>query len=287
MEEEKAMASLCDLHTHSHFSDGTLSPTRLLDAAEQAGLAAVALTDHNTVAGLPEFMAAARGRGVEAVPGIEFSTDYQGTELHILGLFIQSRHYGKVTALLDEALARKERSNIDLVEKLQKAGYDIDYAAIKGKTPNGQVNRALIAAALTEQGYTASIRDAFQKLLSPEQGYYIPPERLNAFDVIRFIGSIGAVAVLAHPFLNLKEGELRVFLEQAKKYGLDGMETLYPMFDEAQTRSAQAIADEFGLLHSGGSDFHGGNKPHIQLGTGQGSLAVPLPLLTALKQRRM
>lgn len=278
------MVSLCDLHTHSHFSDGTLSPTQLLDAAESAGLAAIALTDHNTVAGLPEFMAAGRGRGVEAVPGIEFSTDYRGTELHILGLFIQPQHYGEVTALLDEAMARKECSNIDLVEKLQKAGYALDYGEIKGKTPNGQVNRALIAAALTERGYTASIREAFSRLLSPERGYYIPPERLNAFDVIRFIKSIGAVAVLAHPFLNLKEEELRVFLAAAKEYGLDGMETLYPSFDEAQTRSAGLIADEFGLKHSGGSDFHGENKPHIRLGTGQGKLSVPLELLRKLKQ---
>lgn len=278
------MERYCDLHTHSYYSDGTCSPAELVDAAEKMGLAAIALTDHNTVAGLPEFLAAAEGREVEAVPGIEFSTDYGGTELHILGLFVVPAHYPAITALLEEAKQRKEQSNIDLVAKLNRAGYALDYAAIKAGTPGGQVNRAHIAAALTELGYTASIQEAFKQLLSPKRGYYSPPQRLDAFETIRFIKSIGAVAVLAHPFLNLKTPDaLREFLEQAVKCGLDGMETLYPLFDEETTRLAGEIADEFGLAHSGGSDFHGENKPDICLGTGKGSLAVPRACLEKLR----
>ena len=277
------MRRTCDLHTHSTFSDGTLTPTQLVEEAQRCGLAAIALCDHNTVAGLPGFLAAAEGTPVEAVPGIEFSTDYHGTELHVLGLFLKPESYVPITDLLEDFRARKDRSNAELVEALGRAGYRLDYEAIKAGTPNGQVNRAHIAAALARQGYTATVKDAFKTLLAPEHGYYRPPERLNVFDAIRFIKSIGSVAVLAHPFLNLEEEELRRFLPEAKLAGLDGMETLCSSYSEEITALAASIADEFELKHSGGSDFHGSNKPDIRLGKGKGNLCIPLKILEELK----
>lgn len=277
------MSLICDLHTHSTFSDGTLTPTQLIEEAQRCGLAAIALCDHNTVAGLPEFLAAAEGTSVEAVPGIEFSTDYQGTELHVLGLFLRPESYGPITELLEDFRVRKDRSNAALVEALGRAGYRLDYEAIKAGTPNGQVNRAHIAAALTRQGYTATVKEAFRTLLAPEHGYYQPPERLNVFEAIRFIKSMGSVAVLAHPFLNLEEAELRRFLPEAKLAGLDGMETMYSTYSEETSILAAVLADEFGLKHSGGSDFHGSNKPEIRLGTGKGSLCILLKILEDLK----
>ena len=277
------MTAYCDLHAHSVFSDGTDTPAQLLDKAQARGLCAIALTDHNTVAGLPSFVEAAEGRSVRAIPGVEFSADYQGTELHILCLFLQQNHYQTVTDLLEDYHRRKEQSNIQLVDRLNAAGYILDYEKIKAATPNGQVNRALIAAELTQLGYTESIQDAFRQLLSPKCGYYVPPLRPSPFEVISFIKSLGAVAVLAHPFLNLNEEQLRQFLPQAIKSGLDGMETIYSTYDEKTTILAKTIADEFGLLHSGGSDYHGRNKPHIEMGIGQGNLAVPERLLTALE----
>lgn len=280
------MEKLCDLHTHSNYSDGTLSPAQLLAAAEKAGLCAVALSDHNTVSGLPSFLEAARSSPVEAVPGAEFSTDYQGTEVHILGLFIRPEHYGTITAMMDEAHRRKEQSNRDLIDSLNRAGYTLDYETIKAQSPSGLINRAHIAAELTRLGYTASRKEAFSKLLSPKCGYYNPPERIDAFEMIRVIKSMGAVAVLAHPFLNLKEEDtLRVFLRQAKEAGLDGMEVCYPLFDGEQTRLAQILAEEYGLLPSGGSDFHGENKPDIRLGRGKGELKVPMSFLDGLRRR--
>lgn len=277
------MERICDLHTHSTFSDGTLTPTQLVEEAQRCGLAAVALCDHNTVAGLPEFLAAAEGTPVEAIPAIEFSTDYHGTELHVLGLFLRPESYGPITELLEDFQTRKDRSNAELVEALSRAGYVLNYEAIKAKTPNGQVNRAHIAAALTEQGYTATVKEAFRTLLAPKHGYYKPPERLNVFEAIRFIKSMGSVAVLAHPFLNLEEEELRRFLPEAKLAGLDGMETLYSTYSEETSALAAAMADEFGLKHSGGSDFHGDTKPDIRLGTGKGALCIPLKILENLK----
>ena len=277
------MRRTCDLHTHSTFSDGTLTPAELIALARETGVSAVALCDHNTVAGLPEFLAAAEGTPVEAVPGIEFSTDYHGTELHVLGLFLKPESYGPITDLLEGFRARKDRSNAELVEALGRAGYRLDYEAIKAGTPNGQVNRAHIAAALMEHGHVSSVKEAFKTLLAPEHGYYRPPERLNVFDAIRFIKSIGSVAVLAHPFLNLEEEELRRFLPEAKLAGLDGMETLCSSYSEEITALAASIADEFELKHSGGSDFHGSNKPDVRLGKGKGNLCIPLKILEELK----
>ena len=274
----------CDLHVHSHFSDGTWSPEQLVAEAERLGLDAIALCDHNTVAGVPRFMAAGQGSSVQTVAGIEFSTDFQGTELHILALFVQPEHYDTINAMMEDWKKKKEQSNIDLVAALNRAGYDISYAEIREKG-NGYINRAHIAAELTKKGYTESAQDAFKKLLNPSKGFYQPPEKLLAYDIIRFIKSIGAVAVLAHPFLNLDEAGLRSFLPEAVACGLDGMEVLYPKYKPEQTVLAERIAEEFGILGSGGSDFHGDNKPDIAMGSGRGTLAVPTEYLLKLRQR--
>lgn len=269
------MELFCDLHTHSVFSDGTYTPAQLLEEARSRNLSAIALTDHNTVAGLPDFLAAAQNTTVEAIPGVEFSTDYEGTELHILALYLKQEHFGQVTDLMQQYHRRKDQSNIDLVDKLNKAGYAISYEKIKASTPEGQVNRALIAAELTEKGYTSSVKEAFETLLRQKCGYYTPPQRFTPREMLGIIRDLGAVSVLAHPYLNLKEDALHHFLKQAKPWGLQGMEVHYSTYDEATTLAAQAMADEFSLLYSGGSDFHGRNKPDIRLGEGRGNLKVP------------
>ena len=278
------MDKLCDLHVHSHFSDGTCSPAELIVLAKRAELSAIALCDHNTISGVPSFLEAAEGSGVEAVPGIEFSTEYQGVELHILGLYIRPEHYASIQTRLVDLNRRKEQSNRDLVCRLQQAGYAIDYDTIQASNASGFVNRAVVGAELTRLGYTQSVQDAFKKLLSPKHGYYVPPTRPDAYETIGFIKQLGAVAVLAHPFLNLEEGELRAFLPQAVEMGLDGMEVLYPKYDEATTQLAGQMAREFGILPSGGSDFHGENKPDIAMGVGRGNLRIPLSYLENLKK---
>lgn len=274
----------CDLHVHSTFSDGTLTPRQLLQAACEAGLSAVALTDHNSVTGLPEFLAAAPEFPVQAIPSIEFSVDYMGTELHLLALFVRPEHFDTITAMMEDFKRRKEQSNRDLVDNLNNAGFALDYDAIRQQA-SGYVNRAHIAAAMTEKGYADSIKEAFKQYLNPKHGYYVPPRRPDVFEMIRFIKSIGAVAVLAHPFLNLEEVPLQEFLPQAVAAGLDGMEVLYPMFDEAQTACAKRLCESFSLLPSGGSDFHGDNKPHIKIGVGEGNLQVPEKFVKSLEKR--
>ena len=279
------MEKLCDLHTHSTYSDGTLTPAQLIGLAQEKGLSAIALCDHNTVAGLPDFVQAAENTAVEAVPGVEFSTEYAGMELHILGLFIEPCHYGKINALLQQFLDRKEKSNRELVQRLQAAGIQISYEQIRQKAA-GSINRARIAAEMVEKGYCESVKQAFSDWLSPKRGYYIPPLRPDAYETIRFIKSLGAAAVLAHPFLSMKEQQLRAFLPDAVSAGLDGMEVCYSTYDGETTALAKSIAAQYGILESGGSDFHGLNKPDIDLGSGKGNLAIAYTLLEALKTRR-
>ena len=164
------MKPICDLHIHSAFSDGTLSPAELIRLAQQRGISAVALCDHNTVAGLPEFLEAARGSGVRAVPGIEFSTDYGDTELHILALFVKPQHYEAITEKVARMLRRKEQSNLDLLAGLKSAGIELDYNAIKAAHPGGSINRAVIAAEMVKLGYCESVQQAFGSWLSEKRG---------------------------------------------------------------------------------------------------------------------
>ncbi len=272
----------CDLHTHSYFSDGTYSPTELINEAEAIGLSAIVLCDHNTVDGVKEFLEAAKGKSIEAVSAVEFSTDYGDVELHIVGMFIDPCHFDAVSERVAELRRRKDESNITLISNLRADGYEVDYDEITSQT-HGIVNRAHIAAKLVEGGYVESIQAAFGSLLSKSSKYYVQPKRLDVFETIRFIKSIGGVAVLAHPFLNLNEEELRGFLPRAKEAGLDAMETLYSKYDSATTILAARIAAEYGLKQSGGSDFHGGRKPDISLGTGRGDLHVPYEFFEELR----
>ena len=266
---------LCDLHTHSIYSDGTSTPDELIRLAGEAGLCAIALTDHNTVSGIPHFLRAAKGSAVLAVPGIEVSSDYLGNELHIVGLFRTLDHLDEVEDYVRAYLVRKEQSNVDLCNNLCAAGYEISYEKVKAATPDGVVNRALIAAELLRCGYVESIKAAFATLLSKKGGYYHEPQKLDAFEVIGKLREFGAIPILAHPFLSLDEAQLRTFLPLAKDAGLIGMETDYSTFDEETTALAHTLADEYGLIPSGGSDYHGTNKPDIKVGVGRGTLAVP------------
>ncbi len=275
---------LCDLHTHSVYSDGTYTPAELIHASAELGLSAVALTDHNCVDGLPDFLAAAVGSGIEAIPGIEFSTAYGDKELHLVALYIREKYFSEIAEMMADGKKRKEQSNIDLVRALYAAGYRLDYEKIRATSPGGNINRAHIAAELTSLGYAKSREYAFETLLSPEAGFYKAPRRMDFFDTVRYVRSIGAVPILAHPFLKLSEEELTVLLPKAKEAGLCAIECCYSTHDAKQTEAAFRLADQFGLKYSGGSDFHGGNKPDIRLGVGKGDLKVPYSFLEALRE---
>ena len=278
------MDKICDLHTHSVFSDGTCTPSEIIDKAISIGLSAVALTDHNATYGLGEFTSAATGKNIDIVNGVEFSTDYDEKELHILGLFIKPEYFTQVTQLMSDVNKRKEESNIQLIKALKRVGIILDYDEIKISTLNGMVNRAHIAGEMMKKGYTGSVKEGFEKYLSPSMGFYKPPKRLTSLQTIDFIRSIGAVSVLAHPFLSLKENALLRFLHSDESCGLNGIECYYSTNDDETTERSLRIADEFGLIPSGGSDFHGERKPDIKLGTGKGNLKVPYECYLRLKE---
>lgn len=275
----------CDLHTHSNFSDGTDTPTELIKKAEAANLAAVALTDHNSISGLSEFLSASKDSKVIGVPGAEFSTEHNGKELHVVGLFIHEAHYQKVRDFCDSVRKSKENSNRLLIENLMNAGYNVKYEELVSYAQSDNINRAVIAGYLIERGIIKDRKEAFSTLLAKDGGYYVPSKRPSTYETIQFIKSIGAVAVLAHPFLDMNYEEVKAFLPEAKKYGLDAIETDYSTYDGYETNCAKELASENGLSFSGGSDYHGKAKTLIRLGVGKGNLKVPMSYYKELEKR--
>lgn len=264
-----------DLHSHSTFSDGTLTPTELVKLAEKQGLSALALTDHNTSNGLKEFMEAGNNSSVITIPGCEFSTEWNGKEIHVVGLFFREEYWSEIDDFLELNHIAKMNSNLALIERLNKAGYNVTAEEAAALTAGTDFNRAHIARVLMAKGYVKSVQEAFDKLLNENMGYYIPAKKISSIAAIHFIKTYGATAIMAHPLLNLTPAELKVFLPEAKEAGLDAIETLYTEFDEEMTNTAISLAEEFGLKQSGGSDFHGQTKPDIQLGVGWGNLKIP------------
>ncbi len=273
---------MIDLHTHTLASDGSLTPTELYLRAERLGLDAIALTDHNSSSGLCEFLNAARGGQVRAIAGVEFSTDHLGHDLHIIALDLDIKYFPVVTDMMDEYQRLKTESNIELVRKLRAGGYDISYEELVRERGDGKINRGIIGTALVDKGYFSSVPESFEKVLGFDRGFYTPPRRISSLDAIRLIKSWGAIAIWAHPFLNFNEEQVRKFLELALPCGLDAMEVFYPTYDELTTSLALSLTREYGILPSGGSDFHGKVKPDIELGVGRGDLNIPISVLDDL-----
>ena len=263
----------CDFHTHSIYSDGSKTPDELVLEAKMLNLYAIALTDHNTTGGVDEFLKVAEKYGVNAIGGVELSTDYLGSELHILGLFLEKHHYSIISEITDDLVLAKKKSNITLCKNLQERGFDIDYDEISfGKK---QINRAHIAKALVAKGYVSSTDEAFNTILSKEYGLYFPPKLKNSLDVIKQLRDCGIVTILAHPLLNISMGELAEFLPIAKNMGLCGMEAYYTRFSNEQTNNLIKLCNKYSLVASGGSDYHGDIKPNVRLSKGFGDLIVP------------
>ena len=278
------MREYCDLHVHSVYSDGTCTPRQILEEARKLGLGAVALTDHNTLAGIPEFLEIAESTGVRAVPGVEISTAWKDKELHIVALLRDTGCVPALTALLEKTRQDKADCMGHLVEALEADVYLLDRSVLQVSHAGGSINRAHIAAELLRRGYVQSAGQAFDTILSPEGKYYKPPQRLDALQTVVYLKQLGCVAVLAHPLVSLSPGELEAFLEGGRAAGLDAMETRYSSYSPEQETLCGTLARRFALKESGGSDFHGSNKPDIRLAMGRGGLRVPLEFLEKLMQ---
>lgn len=276
---------MIDLHTHSTYSDGSDTPTQLVNKAEKSGLSAIALTDHNTIDGLDEFIKASEGSQIETIPGIEISTATNNKYFHIIGLFIQPNHYNDINNYLKISINNKIQSNRTLVENLCKAGYNISYNEIVKDYGSENFTRVAIANALLKRGYITSIKEAFDDLISEKRGFFIPPSRLDTFKTITFLNSINALTVWAHPMKDTTFKKLdKEYLPKAKKCGLNAIETIHSSYTKDQVHLAKVLAKKHNLLQSGGSDYHGRNKQNVHLATGTGcNINVDYQVLQNLK----
>jgi len=273
---------MVDLHTHSIFSDGSHTPEELAAMGRAAGLSAVALTDHDTMAGLERFAAACAGIGLKGVPGVEISADVARGTMHILGYYADPR-----CAALNMALERirdgRSDRNGKILERLSSLGMPLSSEEVARYAGDEVVGRPHVARAMVEKGYVRSCEEAFEKYLAKGRPAYVDRFRLSPAESVRMIREAGGVAVLAHPFtLELDNGGLRKLLVGLKDSGLQGMEVYYSEHSPEQTRRYLALAKEMGLLPTGGSDFHGAVNPAIRLGIGFGNLRVPDDVLPAL-----
>ena len=274
--------SRIDLHIHSTASDGTCTPAEIAALAARQGLAAVALTDHDTVLGYPELAEAAASLGLETVPGIEISTKYGGA-VHILGYYIDP-HSPELEPVLNWVVRDRDERNEKMCALMAADGLPVSYAEMKRRF--GEViGRPHFADILVELGLASSVRDAFDRYVEKGQKYYLPRNFLSIERSIEIIREAGGVPVLAHPFqYKLDDGGLRELIEHCMESGLQGMECRYSGYSVEQSKYLGRLAEEYGLIKTGGSDFHGDNKKHISIGTGTGGLDVPYKYLEKLRQ---
>jgi Predicted metal-dependent phosphoesterases (PHP family) len=271
-----------DLHTHSTASDGTLTPAELMRAAKEAGLAAIALTDHDTFDGLPEARAEAAKQGVELVPGCELSLDYNGRPTHLLALFIDERP-GQLVGALTRVLEARAKRNETMLEKLRSVGVNLRREDVE-KHATGVVGRPHMAQAMLEAGVVRSFEEAFSRFLGAGGLAYVPKAKLTPPEAIHAIHADGGLAVLAHPYLLSQQPcQIEAMLTELAGQGLDGVEVYYTEHSDKYTALVSGLAQRLGLLESGGSDFHGSVKPGVALGRGRGGLFVRGELLDKMK----
>lgn len=281
-----------DLHTHTCKSDGSYTPTELVDYAIEKNLAAVAITDHDCIDGLDEAIthaAALTERGVpsvEVIPGIEFSTKYKKQDIHIVGLYISYDSEVFRNALQSFVNSRVNR-NIKMCENLQSAGIEITYEKLLQMYPGAVITRAHYASYLLAHGYVKNRQDAFAKYLGDHTKYFVPREKVTPSQAVELILKADGVPILAHPPLyHMGNVHLDTLVSLLKADGLMGIEVFYSTYSNQDVRDMQRLADKYDLLVSGGSDFHGANKPGLDLGCGYDRLYVPEEALLKIKAAR-
>ncbi|MFA6308799.1 MAG: PHP domain-containing protein [Clostridia bacterium] len=274
------MKKFIDLHTHSNASDGSMSPAEVVIAAKDAGLSAIALTDHDTFEGIEEALAQSKKSGIELMPGVEISVAYK-TEMHILGYFKEST-YKNFNSVLENLKKNRNKRNPKIINKLNEIGFSLTMEDVKNETRGSIIGRPHIAKTILKKGYVKSMDEAFKKYLSEGRPAYFKRDELGVKEGIEEICKAGGMPVLAHPiFLYLNNEELDVLLKNMKAYGLKGIEAYYSENSETDTGNLLRLAVKNNLIVTGGSDFHGTYKPNINIGTGRGNLKIPYEILNA------
>ena len=273
-----------DMHVHTTASDGTMRPEHVVSLAAMQGLKAIAITDHDTMDGIEEAGKAGELMGVTIIPGIELSTDYQGKEVHVLGYFLDE-NAPVIKEYQQWAQEKRQERNEKIVERLRKKGFEITMEQLKEANPDAVIGRPHIARRLMELGAVSSVSEAFRRYLAEGRSCYVPRERIGFVDAARLIKKAGGVAVLAHPLqYGYNKSQLEELVKAAAQAGFSGMEIYYTGYTQADQKKLFDLAEKYTLLPTGGSDFHGDNKPGVQLGTGDGNLSVPAYFLIMLAQ---
>ena len=276
---------MIDLHTHSRFSDGSATPTEVIDLAVEAGLTAIALTDHDGLAGLTEAENRAKTAGIDFVRGCEVSASFQPGSLHLLCYFVPAE--GALPKKLAELRAERERRNEKLLELLAGLGFPITREEVELEAGSDVIGRPHFAAVLIRHGVVSSVEEAFQRFLAKGTPAYVEREHVEPTEILEVAAQSGALTSIAHPMtLGLEPTELDRLLDDFASSGVAGMECYYSSYDEDLQRDLAAMARRHGLVPTGGSDFHGTFKPGLYVGTGRGELCVPDEVLDELRARQ-
>ena len=265
-----------DLHTHSTVSDGTYSPSELIDLAETQNLAVVALTDHDTVAGLTEFIKRAESSDVIAVPGVEVAVNWRYKEIHILGLWVRD-DCSELNNLLKEIRNNRHARNDKIIDKLQENGYSITIDEVKEVAKGESIGRPHLATILVKKGFFKTVKDVFSTCLARGGTGYVARILSDPETAISAIHKAGGIAFWAHPVHRSHSNTKDILstMKHFKELGLDGVEAYYSEFSKTQHEMLLKYAKNLGMAVCGGSDFHGDNQPNILMGKGRGNLSVP------------
>lgn len=277
---------IVDLHVHSSASDGTFSPEELMEEAKKAGLSAMALTDHDTTAGIKAAQVAADRLGIELIPGVELSTEYEGKEIHVVGLAINIDNSSMQEHMQNFRESRDNR-NGKMLANLRAEGFEITEEELKDRYPDAVITRAHIARYLADTKQIPEMKVAFDRYIGDDGICYVPRPKVTPMDAVDMIVEAGGIPILAHPVLyHMEKTKLRKMITEMKAHGLIGLEAIYSENLPGDEQTYKMLAREEGLLISGGSDFHGTNKPQIKLGTGRGSLYIPYEVWEKLKEKK-
>jgi predicted metal-dependent phosphoesterase TrpH len=279
-------SGLIDLHIHTSASDGSFSPQKIVELAKAKGLRAISITDHDTIDGNAEALKAGEKIGLEVIPGVEISVEWEERPVHILGYYIHGENDALRSTLKDLIDFREER-NPKIIKRLNFLGIDISYEEVKAVVGDGTaIGRPHIAQVLIERGYVKNGDEAFKKYLKRGGAAYVEKRRLTPSEGIELIKAASGIPVLAHPYNidGIKKRDLEHVVLQFKRMGIEGIETYYPLHNAHQILKLKTFAEKYGLYITGGTDFHGEQKPDIQLGSGFGSLSIPYELILKMKE---
>jgi predicted metal-dependent phosphoesterase TrpH len=273
-----------DLHTHTTFSDGSQSPTELVEEAARIGLSAVAVTDHDTVDGLAEALEAGERCGVEVVPGVEINLEHDRVTMDMLGYFLAGMPTPELQAELAELRAYRDERNARMLERLAELGMPLDEDALAAAAENGAVGRPHIGEAMVRRGYASSISEAFELYLRRGAPAWVDRRRLALGPALRLLRASGALPVLAHPgIIRTDAAGLTHIVRDAARGGMAGIECYYPLHDAETVERCLGLARRFALVPTGGSDYHGTVKPKARLGVASAGGPVPDHVLTDLR----